>query len=299
MGPVVSVGPVAAEAGRVGSPDRFSLTGRTALVTGASRGIGAAIACAFAAAGADVVLCARSPHQLDRVVARIHDSGHRALPVPCDVTDPARVAACVDRTMTEMGSIDVLVNNAGGPLFHAPLLAVREQGWQRVLDLNLTSVLRFSQLAGTHMLATGRGSIINIASMLPSRSWPAIAAYSAAKAAVLNLTASLATAWGPHGVRANAICPGWVATDTNRSYTDHPAAAATAVDAVPLGRWAEPDDLVGTALWLASDASRYVTGAFIPVDGGLSVGASQAWQTQMAPSTASTAHNPTGKRKPR
>lgn len=298
MGPLANPGPPAADTERAGNRDRFCLTGRTALVTGASRGIGAAIACAFAEAGADVVLCARSPQQLDRVAAAIRAAGHRALPVPCDVTDPAQVAACVEQAMTTMGTIDVLVNNAGGPLFHAPIPAVREQGWQRVFDLNLTSVLRFSQLAGPHMLDAGRGSIINIASVLPSRSWPAIAAYSAAKAAVLNLTASLATAWGPHGVRANAICPGWVATDTNRGYRTDPATAAAALEAVPLGRWAEPDDLVGTALWLACDASRYVTAAVIPVDGGLSVGASQAWQTQMAPPTASTAHD-RPERKPR
>ncbi|HZD67322.1 MAG TPA: SDR family oxidoreductase [Acidimicrobiales bacterium] len=119
--------------------------------------------------------------------------------------------------------------------------------------------------------------------MLPTRAWPAIAAYSAAKAGVLNLTTSLAAAFGPEGVRVNAICPGWVRMPPNRTYLADPTTATTAIDAVPLGCSADVDDLTGTALWLASDASRYVTGAVIPVDGGLSIGISRAWQGKMGP----------------
>ena len=263
------------------TPNRFSLDGRAALVTGASRGIGAAIAGALAEAGADVALCARG--NLDEVADTVRAVGSRAVPITCDVTDADQVAAGVSRAWDELSGIDVLVNNAGGPLFHAAITDVREDGWQRVLDLNLTSVLRLCQQCGTRMVARGSGSIINIASVLPTRSWPAVAAYSAAKAGVLNLTSSLATAFGPDGVRANAICPGWVRTDTNWDYLADAVTATTAVDAVPMGRWADPADVAGTAVWLASDAAAYVTGAVIPVDGGLSVGVSRTWQQAMQP----------------
>ena len=260
--------------------ERFSLRGCHALVTGASRWIGRAIAIGMAEAGAAVTLCARSLPALEEVASEIQRMGGRALPVRCDVTQRAEVAACVARAQAELGNVDVLVNCAGGPLFQAPILDVREEGWERTLDLNLTSVLRLSQQVGAQMVAQQRGSIINIASILPTRAWPALAAYTAAKAALLNLTQSMATAWGDAGVRVNALCPGWIRTDLNRVYLDDPARTA-AIDAVPLARWGDVDDLVGAAIWLASDAARYVTGALIPVDGGLSVGISTQWQAAM------------------
>lgn len=261
--------------------DPFSLAGRCALVTGASRGIGAAIACGLAAAGADVAICARSEGDLERVAATIRGHGRRALVIACDVLDSTQVAACVGRAWVELGALDVLVNNAGGPLFQAPFVTVREDGWNRQIDLNLNSVYRFTSRVGARMIARGRGSVINIAAVLPTRAWPALAGYSAAKAAVLNLTQTLAVGWGPAGVRVNAICPGWVDTDINRSYRKNEATVATVIDMVPLGRWAEAQDLVGAVTWLSSDAARYVTGAIIPVDGGLAVGLSRRWQRDM------------------
>ncbi len=188
----------------------------------------------------------------------------------------------MSRARAELGGFDILVNGAGGPLFQAPVLEMREEGWQRTFDLNLTSVLRMCQQVGADMVTQQSGSIITIASLLPTRAWPAIAAYSAAKAAVLNLTQTLAVAWGGSGVRVNAICPGWIQTPLDHEYLTDPMRATTAIDAVPLARWGEVEDVVGAALWLASDAARYVTGALIPVDGGLAVGLSTQWQQHMA-----------------
>lgn len=264
------------------STDPFSLAGRTALVTGASRDIGAAVAAELAVAGADVAVAARCEADLRRVADTIaSSSGGRAVPIRCDVREPADVTACVARAWDELGAIDVLVTNAGGPLFQSPVLATRDDGWQRTLDLNLTSVLRFCRDTGARMVRRGSGSIITIASAPPTRAWPALAAYTAAKAAVLSLTVSLAAEVGPAGVRVNAVCPGWIRTATNEVYLQDADTAATAVDAVPLACWGEPGDVAHTVRWLASDAARYVTAATIPVDGGLALGQSRTWLRAM------------------
>lgn len=255
----------------------FSLEGKRALVTGASRGIGAAVATAFARAGADVALLARSTDALERLAEGIESEGRRAVAVPCDVTVASSIDAAYRKACSALGSIDVLVNNAGGPMFHSPILAVRDDGWQRVVDLNLTSVFRFCQHAGADMVRHGGGSIINVTSVAASRPWPAIAAYCVAKAGVTTFTQALANELGPTGVRVNAIAPGWVKTEVNRAYLEDGGLAQLALLAVPTGRWGDPDDVVGTALWLASDASRYVTGATVAVDGGFAVGVPQFW----------------------
>ena len=161
--------------------ERFSLQGRRALVTGASRGIGAGIATALSRAGADVALVARSTDALNEVADMIKAQAGQSVALPCDVCDDAAVAQSVTRACESLGSIDILVNAAGGPLFQSPIADIQPSGWQRVIDLNLTSVLRISQAVGKHMLEQRSGSIINIASLLPSRAWPAVAAYSAAK----------------------------------------------------------------------------------------------------------------------
>lgn len=261
--------------------ERFSLRGRRALVTGASRGIGAGIARSLADAGADVALVARSTGALEQVARDIRSTGGHAVPLTCDVTDGAAIEACVDRGWTELKGIDVLVNAAGGPLFQSPVTEIEKSGWQRVIDLNLTGVLRVSQAVGRRMLERGRGSIVNIASLLPTRAWPAVAAYSAAKSAVLSLTQSMAVEWGQAGVRVNALCPGWIRTSLNQPYLATPDLAETAIEGTPLGRWGEVEDVTGAVVWLASDASRYVTGAVIPIDGGLNVGLPQDWLDAM------------------
>jgi NAD(P)-dependent dehydrogenase (short-subunit alcohol dehydrogenase family) len=258
--------------------DLFSLDGKTALVTGASRGIGETIAVAYAEAGADLVLAARSADALEAVAERVRAAGRRALSVTCDVTKPEEITACVERALDEFDGIDVLVNNAGGPLFNAPFLETREEGWLRLIDLNLTSAVRFLRAVGAHMVERRRGSIISICTPGVARPWPAITGYAAAKAALVNLTQALAQEWGAEGVRVNAMSPGWIDTAINRAFVDNDEARTEIEASVPLGRWGVPADVVGTAIWLASDASSYVTGAHIPVDGGLTVGVPEDWR---------------------
>jgi NAD(P)-dependent dehydrogenase (short-subunit alcohol dehydrogenase family) len=258
--------------------ERFSLIGKVALVTGASRGIGAAIARAYAEAGADVAVTARSRPALEEVAGGIERLGRRAVAVPCDVTSGEQIESCVRAVEDTFGRIDVLVNNAGGPIFNAPVLALRDEGWQRLIDLNLTSVFRFCRRVGQGMVDRRSGSIINVASVVANRPWPTLAAYTAAKTAVLSLTQVLALEWGAAGVRANAITPGWVMTDINRRFLEGERDMRLAVDSVPMGRLGETEDIVGAALWLASDASSYVTGANLAIDGGLALGLSEDWR---------------------
>jgi 2-deoxy-D-gluconate 3-dehydrogenase len=254
----------------------FSLTGKAALVTGASRGIGRAIALAYAQAGADVAILARSRAELDALAAEIRKAGRIAVVLPCDVTKPEQIAPAVDRALEELGKIDILVNNAGGPLFNAPFLEIRPDGWRRVIELNLLSVVGFCQAVGAHMVDRATGSIINIDSIGGSHPAPLVGPYCAAKAAVVTLTHVLAQEWGSAGVRVNAASPGWVRTDVNRAVFERPEVAAAVAARIPLRRWGEPTDLIGVALWLGSDASSYVTGAHIPIDGGVGVVAPQA-----------------------
>jgi NAD(P)-dependent dehydrogenase (short-subunit alcohol dehydrogenase family)/ketosteroid isomerase-like protein len=258
------------------SPSLFSLAGRTALVTGASRGIGREIALAYADAGADVAVLSRSRAELDELADGIRERGRTALALPCDVTDRDQIAAAVDQALGELEKIDILVNNAGGPLFNAPFLEIRPEGWRRALDLNLLSVVGFCQTVGAHMVKRSSGSIINIDSIGAAHPGPFVSPYCAAKAAVVNLTKVLAQEWGSAGVRINSVSPGWVRTEINQAIFSQPALAESIARRVPLRRWGEPGDVVGVAVWLASDASSYVSGAHIPIDGGVSVVAPQA-----------------------
>ena len=262
------------------SLERFSLNGRRALVTGGSRGIGEAIAVGLAEAGADVALVARSTVALEGVAAAIRGVGQRAVVIAADVTDLADVEAACTRAIRELDGVDVLVNNAGGPLFHAPILEVRDEGWQRVIDLNLTSAFRFSQRIGRWMVDHGRGAIVNVTAPA-NKAWPAIAAYAAAKAGLDSLTKTLAAELAPFGVRVNAVAPGWVKTAINQGYVDDEHLAPLAVSAVPLGRWAEPEEITGAVVWLASDAASYVTGTVVPVDGGFAAGMGREWLEAM------------------
>ena len=258
--------------------ERFRLDGQVALVTGSSRGIGAGVAVALAEAGADVALVARNGASLAEVARTVRAAGRHAEPIVCDVTEGDQSTAAVAQALRALGRIDILVNNAGGPMFNASFLDTRDSGWRKVLDLNLNSVVHFCREVGRHMIERRSGSVINVTSPATIRPWPAITAYGAAKAAVLNLTQALAQEWAADGVRVNAICPGWIRTDINRAFTDSPvASAATAAD-VPLGRWGEPADVVGAAVWLASGAASYVTGAHITIDGGLTVAVPEDWR---------------------
>ena len=257
----------------------FSLAGKTAVVTGASRGMGAGIALARAEAGADVAIAARSREPLERVADAIAAAGRRSLAIVADVTQADEVERLVESALAELGRIDVLVNNAGGPIFNAPFLETRPEGWDRLIAVNLTSVATCCRAVGRHMVERGSGSIVNNGSPGVLRPWPGISAYSAAKAAVLNLTQVLAQEWGRSGVRVNMISPGWIRTDVNEAFTTNAEAAAQIADDVPLGRWGEVDDVVGAVIWLASDASAYVTGAHIAIDGGLTSAVPEDWRS--------------------
>jgi 2-deoxy-D-gluconate 3-dehydrogenase len=252
--------------------DLFSLEGKRALVTGASRGIGAAIALAFADAGADVAVTARTESDLAAVADKARASGRHAVAAPADATDREQVSSAVDRVVSELGGIDILVNNAGGSRFMAPLVMTREDGLQKGLRLNLDSVFWFLKAAGPHLLAKGRGSVINVASVAGLRSSPLLIAYGAAKAAVINITNTLAIEWGSAGVRVNAIAPGWIKTDLNKALWSDESTLAGMTKGVPLQRLGEVEDVVGAAIFLASDASAYVNGATIVIDGGMTAG---------------------------
>ncbi|MGZ4120951.1 MAG: SDR family NAD(P)-dependent oxidoreductase [Actinomycetota bacterium] len=248
--------------------EAFSLEGKSAIVTGASRGIGAAIATAMAEAGADVVLAARSTQDIETLAEKLRGLGRRAVPVTTDVTKTEDVEACVARAIKEFGQLDILVNNAGGTRFMAPVLDLRPEGWHKAIALNLDSIFTFCQAAGRFMVARGKGSVINISSAAGLRGSPGLAYYAAAKHGVIGLTKTLAMEWGDAGVRVNALCPGWVKTELNRPFWSDENVARTFVENQPIKRWGEPEEVAAAAVWLASDSSSYVTGASIVIDGG-------------------------------
>lgn len=249
-----------------------ALAGKNALVTGASRGIGRAVAGGFAEAGARVALVARSADALAALSADIEDGGGRALPLTCDVTDPVAVRSMIDAAVAELGSLDVVVNNAGGTAFMVPFADLRFAGWEKVMRLNVDSMVHVIQAVAPHLLERRTGSVINVASVAGLGGTPGLTPYGASKAAVISLTRSLAMEWGRGGVRVNALCPGWTATDLNRNLWEDERVSASMMADVPLGRWARPGEMVGAAVFLASDASSYVTGQTLVVDGGLTAG---------------------------
>lgn len=237
--------------------DAFRLDGRVALVTGANRGLGRAAAVALAEAGARVAALGRT----EPVESFRH--------VPCDLStaDPASLAAAVAQVRRELGGLDILVNNAG-MIHREDAVAVRPSDWDEVLNVDLSAVFHLSQAAGKIMLTAGSGRIINIASMLSFQGGIRVPAYAAAKHAVVGLTRALANEWAPHGVNVNAIAPGYMATDNTSALRADPARSAAILDRIPAARWGTPDDLAGAVVFLASDASRYVHGTVLPVDGG-------------------------------
>jgi NAD(P)-dependent dehydrogenase (short-subunit alcohol dehydrogenase family) len=250
------------------SMELFSLEGKVAVVTGASRGIGRAIALGLARAGAAVTVAARTSRDLEALAEEIESLGARALAVPADVTDRSQVEGLFEQTLERLGAFDVLVNNAGGTRFAAPLVGVRPDGWDKVLRLNLDAVFHATQLAARHMAERGGGSIIQMVSVAGISGAPGLSFYSAAKGAVRLMTQSAAKELAQSGVRLNSIAPGWIKTDLNAMLRDDPASSNYITTMIPMGRWGEPHEVVGAAIYLASDASSFVTGTTLVVDGG-------------------------------
>jgi 2-deoxy-D-gluconate 3-dehydrogenase len=250
----------------------FDLTGKTALVTGASRGIGRAIAVGLAAAGADVALSARDQQRLDEVRAEVEALGRKAVVLPADVTDAEACRALAADAVTQLGRIDVLVNNAGGSSYMGPFTELRFSGWEKVMRLNVDSIVHLSQAVGRHMLERGSGSVVNVASVAGLGGTPSLAPYGASKAAVISLTKSLALEWGVQGVRVNALCPGWTETDLNSDLWGNEELGRAMVEPTALKRWAQAHEMVGPTVFLASDAASYVTGQALVVDGGQTAG---------------------------
>jgi reactive intermediate/imine deaminase len=248
----------------------IQLDGKCALVVGASRGIGRAIALALARAGADVAVAARTVAGIESVAGAIRDIGRRALALGLDVTQLAAIPSAVERTSRELGRLDVLVNAAGLSIPRAALELTPED-WDRILDVNLKGTFFTCQAVARHMIEQGRGRIINIASSTSLGAISGVAPYGASKGGVSGLTRQLAVEWGPYGITVNAVAPGWTRTAfTERRFSD-PAWFEATLKRIPLGRVAEPEDLGGVAVFLASDHSAYVTGQTIHVEGGLTI----------------------------
>ncbi len=246
----------------------FSLEGQVAIITGGGTGIGRSIALEFAKAGADVVVASRRLSVLEEVAEEVRSLGRRSLAVPADITNKVDVDNMVQRVMDEFGVIDILVNNAG-TIVRASLLEHSEEDWDAVLDTNLKGYYLCSQAVGKRMVEQKRGNIINIASLRAITAAPGRASYCVSKAAVIMLTRVLALELVSYKIRANAIAPGWVKTNINKVLWDDPETYKQIADPIPMGRWAEPSDIASVALFLASDASSYMTGSTIVVDGGL------------------------------
>jgi NAD(P)-dependent dehydrogenase (short-subunit alcohol dehydrogenase family) len=253
----------------------FDLHGKTALVTGGGRGIGRAMALALAEAGADVAIAGRSLETLNETCTAIDERGVRSLAIEADVADLDAARNTVDRTVETFGRLDILVTAAGLQL-RKPAIEVTPEDWDRITDVNLRSVYFTCQHAAKAMQLRERpadgtplGKIINIASLTSFVAWPDVSIYTASKGGIQQMTKAMAMEWGPLGICVNAIAPGSIKTDLTKALYDNPERAARIIDRIPLGRPGVPDDLGGTAVFLAAPASDYITGTTIVVDGGV------------------------------
>jgi 2-deoxy-D-gluconate 3-dehydrogenase len=245
--------------------DRFRLDGKSALVTGASRGLGQAMALALAEAGADVI--AADVEDSSETRDRIRKLERQCVAVKADVAEPGTAEALVEKAQAAFGRLDILVNNAG-IIRRAPLLEFTEKDWDDVMNINIKAVFLLSQAAARVMVKQGRGKIINIASMLSFQGGIRVPSYTSSKSAVMGLTRLLACELGPYGINANAIAPGYMATENTRLLREDPERSRAILERIPMGRWGTPEDLKGMVVFLASEASAYVNGYTIAVDGG-------------------------------
>jgi NAD(P)-dependent dehydrogenase (short-subunit alcohol dehydrogenase family) len=246
----------------------FSLEGKTAAVIGGTSGIGRTLALGLADAGADVVASARRAAQVEQTAAEIESRGRKTLRVVTDVRDCNSLVALRDAMIGQFGKVDVLIN-AAGITKKAPTVSFSEEDWSQIMEVNLTGTLRGCQIFGEHMLQRKSGRIINIASLGSQLGLYQVAGYSASKAGVASLTKSLAVEWSKHGVLVNAILPGVFRTDLNAALLDGTERGREFLMRTPVGRFGKTEELVGAAIFLASDASSYVAGQLLAVDGGL------------------------------
>jgi 2-dehydro-3-deoxy-D-gluconate 5-dehydrogenase len=242
----------------------FDLTGKVALVTGGNTGLGQAIAVALASAGADIVTTSRRP--ADETSTQVTALGRRFLGLQADLGSTKPIASIVDQALA-FGGLDILVNNAG-IIRRADSVDFTEDDWDAVIDTNLKSAFFLAQAAGRHMIAQGRGKIINVASMLSFQGGIRVPSYTASKSGLAGITRLLACEWASKGVNVNAIAPGYMTTDNTAALRADEKRNASILDRIPAGRWGDASDLGGAAVFLASRASDYVHGAIIPVDGG-------------------------------
>ena len=248
-------------------PD-FTLRGRSAIVTGGSKGIGLAIARAFVGAGASVAVCARGKEALDGAVAELSSDGGRAIGVQADATDPSGVQAVVDRCVEEFGTVDILVNNAGAAPFMSTIDSIRPDGFEKYFRINFMSAVHFLRAVGPVFMARQEGCVLNIASVAGFIASPGLTYYASAKAGIISLTRTVSREWAGVHVRVNALAPGWIETDMNEGARQNPEFLRTTMASIPLGRWGVPADVAAAAVFLCSPAASWITGTVLVVDGG-------------------------------
>ncbi len=246
--------------------DQFKLDGKVALITGGTRGLGAAMTTALAEAGADVVIVARDVGNV-QTEETVRQLGRRCLVIKADLSVPERRAGLVDRVVETLGGIDILVNNAGGGERHPPEEYPQEE-WRHLLEVHLLAAMDLSQQAARHMLKQGRGKIINIGSIMSEEGGWNISAYAAAKHGIAGLTKSLATSWAAKGIDVNCIAPGYFVTTFSHVLKEDPVRGPKIDDRIPKGRWGDPAELGGLVVFLASEASKFMNGSIIAIDGG-------------------------------
>jgi len=247
--------------------NKFKLDGRTALVTGASSGLGQAIAVALAEAGADIACHARSDGKADETCAVITNLGRRVVTVAGDLADRETPARIVTETIEHFGRVDILINNAG-MIRRSPAVDYSEEDWSTVVEVNLSSVFRLSQAAGRKMIEQGSGKIVNIASLLSFQGGITVPAYTASKSGVAGLTKALANEWAKFNINVNAIAPGYMETANTAALRADETRNRQIMERIPAGHWGSPEDLAGAAVFLSSPASDYVHGHVMVVDGG-------------------------------
>ena len=268
-------------------PKEYSVEGKVAIVTGAGRGIGKAIALTLAEAGADITVVARTVNQIEQTAEEIHKLGRKALAIPTDVTQEDQIKGTVEQTVSQFGKIDILINNAGvflaRPIVYLPGMKLpnyemagddweRQQtpeDWHRVIDTNLTSAVLFAQAVGPHMMRQKKGKIINTSSAFAEIGVPCYTAYCVSKAGLSMFTKCLAAEWMPFNICVNAVGPGDTMTEEAIPFLDDPTAMKMILDSIPAGRFAEPREIALLVLYLASEASDYMTGQTVYIDGGM------------------------------